>query len=369
MPKMVCRITWQKGKPLGLAVYPSVTFLHLPREVRDQIYYEALVVSRPITVSSMTVEDPVHVEYTETKQKTISQKYIIEGRDQILEEITLGLLRCQKQVSSEASVTFYQLNTFYFGGNEVWNPLYTFLKGIGGSKRHLLQSVSVNVDPYKQVYQDRYGARITTHRGRSFWLNSVHSFASPAPLQPPSLYTRRQPMPPPPGTIQVLPRPFARLIPRNEFVSRPLQYFDPAIQACIRLLSSSGSSLTLRLVLTARVPGVYVDPGSSLGLSMELPDFIEGLRHEFAMGVTVLWNCSGRSDTVINQIHSIQEKGWEILETMERLVDDELMPALPPIPVTRLVLRRKEMDKKPSLFCESCYTQWPSKTSKVTRQN
>jgi hypothetical protein len=360
---MVCRITWQKGEPLGLAVYPSVTFLDLPREVRDQIYYEALVVSRPITVSSMSVEFPVYAKCTETKQKCISQECIIEGRDQILEEITLGLLQCQKQVSSEASVTFYQLNTFYFGGNEVWNPLYTFLKGIGDSKRHLLQSVSVNVDPYKQVYQDRYGARITTHR-RSFWLNSVHSFASPAPPHPPSLYTRRPPMPPPPGTIRVLPRPFARLVPRDEFVSRPLQYFDPAIQACVRLLGSSGSSLTLRLVLTARVvPGVNFEPGSSLGLSMALPDFIESLRNEFAMGVTVLWNCSGRSDAVIKQIHSIQEKGWEILETIEGLVDDELMPLLPPIPITRLVLRRKEMDQKPSLFCESCYTQWPSTIS------
>ena len=34
-----------------------------------------------------------------------------------------------------------------------------------GGKTDLLRSVSVNVKPYKLVYQDRYGARITTHRG------------------------------------------------------------------------------------------------------------------------------------------------------------------------------------------------------------
>jgi hypothetical protein len=67
----------------------------------------------------MSVEDPVYAKCTETKQKCISQECIIEGRDQILEEVNLGLLQCQKQVSSEASVTFYQLNTFYFGRNEV----------------------------------------------------------------------------------------------------------------------------------------------------------------------------------------------------------------------------------------------------------
>ena len=140
MPKMVCRITWRMGEPLGLAVYPRPTFLDLPREVRDQIYYEALVVSRPITVSSITVGLPGSIEYnTETKQKTISHKCIIEGRDEILNDITHGLLRCQKQVSSEAAVTFYQLNTFHFDGNEVWDPLYTFLKGIGDSKRRQFQ--------------------------------------------------------------------------------------------------------------------------------------------------------------------------------------------------------------------------------------
>lgn len=207
MPKIVCRITWKRGNPLGLAVYPSVTFLDLPREVRNQIYYEALVVSRPITVSSIIVGLPGPIEYnTETKQKTISHKCIIEGRDEILNDITHGLLRCQKQVSSEAAVTFYQLNTFDFDGNEVWNPLYTFLKGIGDSKRDLLRRVSVNVEPYKLVYQDRYGARITTYRGLAYSLDSVHSFASPAPPRPPSLYPRRQPVSSPPG-IAVLSQP------------------------------------------------------------------------------------------------------------------------------------------------------------------
>ena len=36
MPKRVLQITWQRGEPLDLAVYPSRTFLDLPREFREQ---------------------------------------------------------------------------------------------------------------------------------------------------------------------------------------------------------------------------------------------------------------------------------------------------------------------------------------------
>lgn len=121
------------------------------------------------------------------------------------------------------------------------------------------------------------------------------------------------------------PNPFARLIPPNEFLSRPIQYFDPAIQACLRLLGSSGALLTLQLILVAEAPGVNFDLGS-FGLSMALPDFIEGLQHEFATSTTVLWNCTGRRDIVVKQIDSIQEKGWEILVTMEDLVNMTLCP-------------------------------------------
>ena len=307
MPERVCRITWRKGEPLGLAIYPSLTFLDLPREVRDQIYYQALVTSGPITVSSVTVNDPSHIQYdTETKQRTISQKYTIEGRDPVLDEITLGLLRCQSLVSSEAAVIFYQMNTFHFDGNEVWNPLYTFLKDIGDSNRDLLGNVSMAIsEPYKKVYQDRYGTRISTHGGWVSLLNPVHSSVYPLLPRPSSPVVRTHP----PGYIPAIhDHPFAPIIPRTEFLSRPLQYFDPAMQACFRLLGSGVSRLSLQLILKAGVPGVDVKLGLSV-LSMALPDFIEGLRQEFAASVTVLWNCVGRRDAVIEQTDSIQAKG------------------------------------------------------------
>jgi hypothetical protein len=363
MPRTVCRISWRKGEPLGLAIHPSLTFLDLPREVRNQIYYDTLVASRPITVSSVTIDDPGRVQYTtETKQKIVSQKYTIEGRDPILDEITLSLLRCQSPlVSSEATVTFYEMNTFHFDGNEVWNPLYTFLKDIGDYNRDCLRKVSVAIaDHYKKVYQDRYGVRISTHRSWVTALNPVHTSAYPPLSQPSSLVPRARPTLPPGHTPPIPDLPFARLIPRTEFLSRPLQYFDPAMQACFRLLGLGVSRLTLELILQAGVPGVDVKLGISVP-SMALPNYTEGLRQEFSGGVMVLWNCAGRRDAVIEQIDSIQGKGWEIVETKDGVTHVDIgTPSLLSILATHLVLRRREVDRIPPPFCETCHMRWPS---------
>lgn len=359
MPKRICRITWRKGEPLGLAVYPSTTFLDLPREIRDRIYYQALVVSEPITVSSVTVGDPSTQHDEETKQKIVSQAYTIEGRDPILDQIALGLLRCQSTVSSEAAVTFYQLNTFHFDGNEVWNPLYTFLKRIGDSNRGFLRNLSANAESLNQVYQDRYGARISTHPG---WLSAfdiVHSFAHRPP--PRIKYTR--PVPSRDDTRPIRYDESVQPIPHNEYLYRPLQYLDPAIQACFRLLDSDGSPLTLKLILKdSGVPGVNVVLGLPIP-SMALPNFIESLRQEFAGRVMVLWNCVGHRDVVIQQTDSIREKGWEIVETKERQTHSNCFPTLPPTPIIHLTLRRREVDRIPPTFCESCCMQWPSTSS------
>lgn len=350
---MVCRITRRKGEPLGLAVYPSTTFLDLPREIRDRIYYGALVLWQPITVSSVTVKDPTTTHSEETKQKTVSQAYIIEGRDPILDQVPLGLLWCQSTVSSEAAITFYQFNTFHFDGNEVWNPLYAFLKRIGDTNRGFLRNLSVNVESPKHVCQDRYGARITTHDGWLPAFDIVHSFAQ----QPPPQSECGQPIPPHDPTRPTMgfnelvqPVPGKEYFYR-EYVSRPLQYIDPAIQACFRLLDSNGYPLTLKLILKNGGMGGFGLTPSYLAL----PNFIEGLRQEFAGRVTLLWNYVAHGDDIIQQIPSIQEKGWEIVEIKEGQIHSSFY-----WPVTHLILRRSKVDQIPPTFCESCNMQYPS---------
>lgn len=123
--KNVCRITWRKGEPLGLAVSTTACFLDLPREIRDRIYFDALVSSRPITISSVTLHGS-QCTYNDANQTVISRAYTIEGQDPILQQLATSLLFCHPTIASEAAKNFYQSNTFYFEGNEIWNPLYFF---------------------------------------------------------------------------------------------------------------------------------------------------------------------------------------------------------------------------------------------------
>src|SRR5580700_5133958 len=122
MPKIrkgVCRITWRKGEPLGLAAYSAVCFLDLPREIRDRIYYDALVASRPITVSSITIHSH-EIRQNDTKRIVVSREYTVEGKDPIFKEMSTNLLWCHPIIAPEAATCFYQSNTFHFEGNEVW---------------------------------------------------------------------------------------------------------------------------------------------------------------------------------------------------------------------------------------------------------
>jgi hypothetical protein len=178
MPKSVCRITWRKGEPLSLAVYPSTTFLDLPGEIRGRIYYDAPIASRPITVSSVAIHEH-ESRQNDAKQTIISQECIVEGRDPILDQIATSLLRCHLTIAPEAAAFFYQWNTFHFEGNEVWNPFYSFLQSIRDYNRGFLRNLSAKFEIRKHVYQDRYGARIIRHFPLPFHI--IHSSAGHPP--------------------------------------------------------------------------------------------------------------------------------------------------------------------------------------------
>ncbi|KIN05969.1 hypothetical protein OIDMADRAFT_24324 [Oidiodendron maius Zn] len=78
--------------------------------------------------------------------------------------------------------TYTVSNTFSFGGDEAWSPLYRFLKDIG-SNRVLLRNVSIEMaELYKWLHQDQYGARILTHHGSPALFSPVYSSAHPLVL-------------------------------------------------------------------------------------------------------------------------------------------------------------------------------------------
>jgi hypothetical protein len=287
---------------------------------------------------------------------TIHQTYTCLSRDAVLDKVAFGLLRCHPLISAESAVTFYQSNTFYFGGDEVWSPLYRFLKDIG-SNRVLLRNVSIEMaELYKGLHQDQYGARILTHHGSPALFSPVYSSSHPLVLGPSSLLVS-----PPSNTPRSLPDHYRTAHPifEEDWGAYRLPYFDPAIQACFRLLGSSESQLTLCLIRTPSVPGM--DKGG-LAPSLELANFIEALRQGFAEKVTVLWNCQvvGPRDFLAKEANSIQSKGWEIVKA--KLEPPRVFPGISREPsivdssfyITHLVLRRRLVDQILLSFCESC---------------
>jgi hypothetical protein len=87
---------------------------------------------------------------------------------------------------------------------------------------------------------------------------------------------------------------------------------------------------------------------------LAVPNFLESLRQEFAGRVALLWNYVTPSNGIIQQIPSIEENGWEIIEIKEGQVHPNFYR-----PVTQLILRRSKADQIPPTFCESCNMQYP----------
>lgn len=279
MPKVVCRIRWRPGSPLGLSIYPCVTFLDLPREIRDRIYYNALVAIRPITVWSGSRD----FSYSETLGRKVTTKTCtVEAKDPVLDLLATGLFQCNTIITHEALEIFYRSNVFHVTGYEIWNPMYKWLKDIGSRNRQQLQTITADMPRPEPLGTDTYGARTLYHSYGPF--PRVHSVVN--------IDT----------TVWNIPH-----------------YLDPAIEAIFCILGESGVSLNLELLLGRYLPGVVlwrdeqVEDAYHWG-SMDIPDEIERVRVLYAGCVHILWRCQGPKAKHIEQRELIQNKGWEIVD-------------------------------------------------------
>jgi len=286
------RIKLRKGEPLTFYLYTSTCFLDLPREIRDRIYHEALVALEPIIVCSLDLKpkDYLFPIPDDEDRPTHEEKYVQSHEDPILGELAMSLFRTSIQIANEAKAVFYSFNTFHIGGTQVWNPLYGFLDMIGSRNRSLLRKISVELDKPERLRTDDHGARLICRQ---------HRF------------------------------PFQRVVScghkkDEDDRNRGAYLADPAIEACFRILGTAGSTLEMELQLKPPfLPGVNVwvdDPSSSdeaghPWYSLELPDFIERCRREFAPGVELLWTGIGKQDLFLESVEKIEARGWEILET------------------------------------------------------
>ncbi|KAN0102186.1 hypothetical protein V8E51_012696 [Hyaloscypha variabilis] len=290
-----CRLRLRKGEPVSYYIHTFTTFLDLSRELRDRIYSEALISPNPITVCSMTVDS--HEEYPlmdpdwfkDDEGRTIHEdKYIIASKAAVLKELAFGLLRASKTIASEAAVVLYRSNTFHFGGSQVWNPFYGWLDLIGLENRSYLQKISLELVKPEYLNSNNLGIR-TLGRTRDFRRQKVVSCSQPTEED-------------------------------------ALDFVDPAIEACFRILGVHGAQLQLTLLLAPPfLPGVNVwvanpetyEPEFWPWYSLDIPRNIERCRTEFLSRADVLWFGKGRKDMFFKQTEEIREKGWEVLETKD----------------------------------------------------
>lgn len=293
--KRACRLRLRKGEPVSYYMHTFTTFLDLPRELRDQIYSKALISPSPITVCSMTVNNHEQDSlmgpdwFKDDEGRTIHEdKYIIASKAAVQEELAFGLLRASKTIASEAAIVLYSSNTFHFGGSQVWNPCYGWLDLIGQENCSYLQRISLELVKPEYLNSNNLGIQ-TFGRRRDFRRQKVVSCS-----QPTAKYT--------------------------------LDFVDPAIEACFRILGKHGAPLQLKLLLAPPfLPGVNIwvgnpqtyEPELWPWYSLDIPRNIEKYRAEFASRVDVLWFGKGRKDMFFKHAEEIREKGWEVIETKD----------------------------------------------------
>jgi hypothetical protein len=180
------------------------------------------------------------------------QEDVLQPRDPVLKELTLGLLLCSRLVNHEAIEIFYRSNIFHFDGNLFWNPLNQFLQSIGDKNLGYLRSLTASINE-------------------------------------PAFVERRWNNPDP--TIQAV---LDHLGPRPEYDEDE----DPAmIEASFRTPGRNRPSIIFKLDLQAGPPGILTqEAGRGLGLykgcKQEFIEHVERCGGEFSDMVELLWRFS-----------------------------------------------------------------------------
>ncbi len=308
MPQQVCRIRWRRGSPLRLSVTLKTSYLDLPPELRDEIYIYSLISPNPITLwcgvgKDETDHSDLSGNITRSTSKTVNSTNV----STLVKHFALNLLQCNRQVAREAATIFYRRNTFRFMGQGNWNPLYVFLGMIGEDNRGNLRSIEMHMPKPDQVWQHADG----TCTSRDDW-----RFREVKPQSTHWLLERGK---------------------STSYVEGYVDHFDPAIEACFRVLGKIRSGrLTLTMMLDRdRIPGVelYFDEQhpDSCRFDVKFPVVMEELRQEFttASQVQILWKGkTGWRDRYAERKELIRKTGWEIIDEQEGEIQTHFDPIL-----------------------------------------
>jgi hypothetical protein len=125
----------RKGRPTHVShVSQESSFLNLPMEIREKIYYASLVRATPI--------DLWPLKYKQDPSSTRVFR-LQEDLQFVRREMATGLLTTCKQVFHEAGNILWTKNTFRFSGDIEWFGARRFLGQIGPRALSLIQSLEL----------------------------------------------------------------------------------------------------------------------------------------------------------------------------------------------------------------------------------
>ncbi|KAH8650964.1 hypothetical protein BGZ60DRAFT_534142 [Tricladium varicosporioides] len=281
---------------------PPLTFLSLPREIRDKIYDLALVSSSNIVVwdgkwksetryiskdgSGALWFAHLHRDWT-LRWRNVDQEAI----SSTLRPLAVKILLCNKVVSHEAALVFYSKNTYSFMGEHNWDPVVAWLEMIGPKNRNLL--VSMEIDAYRPdvVWQLSSGERVR----------------EPGGCTSEEIYPRN---------------PYLHLsMDGNALRYGQVENINPSIETIFILL---GQRISEHKVDIALRPPLYLYPGGRAprGIddhcpwngwySMDLPNLVEKFRSLHSRRVEVLWKGKECRQELEDQQAILEEIGWDV---------------------------------------------------------
>lgn len=328
---------------------PPLTFLSLPREIRDEIYNSRLVSQSPIIVWKGKWKFK-YTYFPRVGSQCMRLDTIISWRS-VDQEATLKSLRsldvniilCNKTVSHEATLVFYKMNTFSFVGRHNWDPIVSWLETIGATNRELL--VSMEIEAYRPdfVWQQPSGERYG---------------GDPTGRTKEELYPRH---------------PYLHLLTDERSLrDGRVANINPAAESIFRLLGrrEMAQKVTIVMQLPDVYPGVRTEKFSedteheSGWYSMDLPNLVEKFRVLHTHRVEVLWKGRECRQELEDQRTTIENIGWAM--TVLPIEDDEIHPqpehhgchrATEEWRLAKYILRRKGLTE-PLLAVEPFLLTW-----------
>lgn len=296
---------------------PRISFLDLPREIRDLVYGYRFNTS--LTVVIWCAMQPGHPQRPwcarGALQKTEQGKIVVSNvRDQ------LRILRCNSVVAREAARIFYGKNKFSFGRGWTWDIVVDWLETIGLENRGFLSRLELDMP------SNSLGWQMSPDYPSAFGRGRYYTRAAPGRK------SRR-----------------LGLVPVNASV-------PPVFDRLFKLLSSSdlphgSKGLSLDMLLEG---GLL--PECQLGrndrhprrehFNMDIPDSLERHRALWAdkMGhrLEILWHGFVREPAFSEHRLDIETK-WVILSVVEENRVQTWHPEMPSLSFSQFVLRRRDI--------------------------